>query len=166
MVFAPGIFVAFLVVVEQRGSVASDADVFHRYGRVEAWASALRTCQVDLGKLCAGEGDRLRVGHQCGLKQDVSVVQESYGRFVSRMGCDAFGHAPFLSYDVHVHAPPPVGGESQAFSVGTPYGVRVVGCVSCQLCGLSSLCRHCKDISLVAEGNGASVGRYGAVLHP
>ena len=166
VVLAPRVLISLLIVIQQGGTVAPHADVFHRDGRVKHGAPAFGAHLIHLRKLAAWESHVLCVGHQGCLVQHVPVIAESHGRFVSRMSSNPLRRPSVFTYHVNIQASLAAGSESQPGSVGAPHGTGVVSRVRSKLRGSPSLCGNRINVAFVAKSDGASIGRYRAMAHP
>ena len=141
MVLTPGVFVALLVVIQQV-AVGPNADIHHGKGREKVGSATIRTHLIHLRKHSVGKDKALCRGHDAGGVEHGIVVFEGDGRFVAAVGGKPSGRATFALHHVYIHTALPIGAKCQLFAVGTPYGMCVVGGISCKLVCRSARCRH------------------------
>ena len=91
MMFAPRVFVAFLVVIEQGSPIFSHADVFHGKRGIQDGASSLGVDFIYLRKLGTREGQVCRIRHHTCSEQKMPIVSESNGQFIPGVGGKSFG---------------------------------------------------------------------------
>ena len=165
VMLAEGVFIAFVVVVEHV-ALAVDADALHGDEREHAGASSLSADLIDLREdgLRQQTGPRRR--HLCAVVQHVPIVPEGHGNLVGTMGGQTGRHPSPAVDDVHIEATLAVGGKGYLLSVRAPHRVGVISRIGGQLPCLSASGRNGVEVSLIAEGYGLCVGRYGTEAHP
>ena len=77
------------------------------------------------------------------------IVAEGDGPFVVAMGGKPLGCTSLTGYEPDIEAAFTTGGKGNMLTVGTPYGIGIVGCMGGQLTGLSARNGNGKQISLV-----------------
>ena len=166
VMLSPGIFISLLVMIEDGLSVGREADVFHRHGREHHRSSARSAHFVHLRELGGSKLHVFGCRKDVRLEQDMSVVLESQGSLVARVGGESGRYTAVLVHHIDVHASQSVAGKGDGLSVRTPDGPGVVGRVGGELIGPSTLGRYRVDVTFEREGDLCAVGGDGAVTHP
>lgn len=153
MVLAPGIFVAFAVVVEEGLSVGAERHILHRERRIE-----LRTCAgsgdveaVDLGELSRGKLHVVLVGLQSRGEEDRGGVDKRHGPLGGGVGGELAGFASAHRHGIEIEVASAVGSKDYGLAVGAPYGLGVIRVVGGELSGAASLGGYGVDIAFVGE---------------
>ena len=165
VMLAVGVLIALDVVI-QDVAIGIETQVLHGQRREQASPAAGGAHLIDLRERAAGKQDGLCRGHIGRLEQHRAVVQETQRRLVAAVGGQALGGTPVLADDVNIQTPLAGRGKGHLLPVGAPHGIGVIGRITGQLMGRSSLHGHGKQVTLVGERNSLSVRRNGAVAHP
>ena len=94
------------------------------------------------------------------------VVAEGDGPFIVAMGCQPLGRTSLTGNEPNVQTTFTTGGKGNVLSVGTPYGIGVVGCIGGQLTSLSARNGNGKQITFVGKSDCLSIWRNGRKTQP
>ncbi len=167
VVLAVLILVAFPVVEDQHVPVGGEAGAVGRCGEHLAGLSTLHRHAVELAHATgrelpvgggiearAGEDDRSTIGREVGGDVARAVVGEPCGRPA------AAGH------EVHVVVAGPVAGEGDELTVAGPHRRCLVGLGGGEGPGVTACGGHAPQIAMMAEDDGAAIGRDGGLAEP
>ncbi len=167
MMFAPDVFAALLVLIEERLAVARETYRFGGGGEHTLGASALDAHGVELAHRAFGEQ---RAGGGVGDRRAVidltAVGRERIGHLGGRMGRES-GRRPARSgHREDVEIAEAVAGVRHGFRIGRPYGSIIVTLVGGEASCLAARGGDGIDTALIGESHGATVGRNGRIAHP
>ena len=167
VVLAPLVFHPFLVLVQEEAAGGCIADHLRRCAQHLLDASSPGRHPVEFRQAGGREERALGRVLQIGREEHVlSVRCEGRGSLVAGHRGQPDGCPPVSRHHEKVHASETVAGERDALPVGRPYGRGLVGILRGQPDSFPTFCIYLIDISLVTEGNLASVGRDLHVTHP
>src|SRR5260221_253199 len=168
MVFAPGVFIPFAVLVDELVSLFVVMEEFCSGAVEHDTGAAFYRHFVQLHEIgVGGEADGGIEVVAVGAEDDGLVVRcKVIGDILCRVGSQTGGFTAGSGYYIDVEIAVAVGGEGNLFPVMAPNGVAVIGIVEGEGdCGAAGG-RYFEEVAFITEGDEFPVGTQGGLLDP